>query len=286
MGTVERDLAPLGVEAVDPVEAAEGVGDADGEDVEVSGVDGAGAVALEGKLFHDGVADELLVEVDLGAEVGAADVEEDALAAELGGDVDGAMEPGDAEVGAVLRDVVVGGRLGRVGRGVTVFLGCVGARLAVFACAVLAPEVLLDGGGECDLEAGGWRERSPAAGGRVDGQRLVFAAELAVNPRNVFRKEDVVVLPFGFVVDPETPVFVGNERSVFGVPQLCGLCVGLLGESGSDRSGGGDEGRALQEGAAGDAVRHVLVSLAEHESKKQLPFGDDNQKGKCAIRRA
>ena len=74
-------------------------------------------------------------------------MEEDALAAEIGGDVDAAMEPGDAEVGAVLRDVVVGGCAGG-SVGVAVLLGRVGA------AAVLAPEVLLDGGGQRDLETG------------------------------------------------------------------------------------------------------------------------------------
>ena len=74
-----------------------------------------------------------------------------------------AVEPGDAEVGAVLRDVVVGGWLGRIGRGVAILLG------RVRAAAVLAPEVLLDGGGKRDLEAGVVRECGPAAGGRVDG---------------------------------------------------------------------------------------------------------------------
>src|SRR5215469_1521511 len=151
VGAVERDLAPFGVEAVDPVEAAEGIGDADGEDVGAAGVGGVGAVALEGKLLHDGVADEPLVEVDLGAEVGAADVEEDSLAAHGGGDVDAAVPPGDAEVGAVLRDVIVGGGLRWISRSITVFLRRVGT------AAVLAPEVLFDGGWEGDLKASSLR---------------------------------------------------------------------------------------------------------------------------------
>ena len=90
-----------------------------------AGVGGVGEVALEGELFHDGVADELPVEVDLGAEAGSADVEEDAFAAHVGGDVDGAVPPGDAEVGAVLGDGVVGG--------VAVLLGRVGALTGWFA---------------------------------------------------------------------------------------------------------------------------------------------------------
>ena len=84
------------------------------------------------------------------------------------------------------------------------------------------------------------RECGPAAGGCVDGQRLAFAAELAVDPADVFGQEDVVVLPLGFVVDPETPAFVGDERAVFGVRQLCGLRVCLERECGSDRGGGGE----------------------------------------------
>src|SRR5207302_150981 len=79
VGAVEFDGSPLGVEAVDPVVAAEGVGEADGDEVEAAGVCGVGEVALEGELFHDGVADEFFVEEDLCAEAGAADVEEDAF---------------------------------------------------------------------------------------------------------------------------------------------------------------------------------------------------------------
>src|SRR5437899_2422138 len=58
VGAVEFDGSPLGVEAVDPVVAAEGVGEADGDEVEAPGVCGVGKVALKGKLFHDGIADE------------------------------------------------------------------------------------------------------------------------------------------------------------------------------------------------------------------------------------
>src|SRR5665213_1822076 len=94
---IERDVAPLCVEAVDPVEASEGVGEADGEDVEASGIGGVGEVALEGQLLHDGVADELAVEVDLGAKARSTDVEEDALALHFRRDGDFAMPPRDAE---------------------------------------------------------------------------------------------------------------------------------------------------------------------------------------------
>ena len=38
MGAVEFDGSPLGVEAVDPVVAAEGIGEADADEVEVAGV--------------------------------------------------------------------------------------------------------------------------------------------------------------------------------------------------------------------------------------------------------
>jgi hypothetical protein len=47
-----------------------------------------------------GVADEFFVEVDLGSEVGSADVEEDALALHRRRDVDRSIPPGHAEVGA------------------------------------------------------------------------------------------------------------------------------------------------------------------------------------------
>src|SRR6266480_7423836 len=50
VGAVEFDGSPLGVEAVDPVVTAEGVGEADAEEVEAPGVCGVGEVALEGKL--------------------------------------------------------------------------------------------------------------------------------------------------------------------------------------------------------------------------------------------
>ncbi len=156
VGAVESDGAPLGVEAVDPVVAAEGVGDADGEVIFAAGVRGLGEVALEGELFHDGVADEFAVEVDLGAEVGSADVEEDAFALHGCGDVDGAVPPGDTEVCAVLWDGVVGG--------VAIFFGCVGAG------AVGAPEVLLDRRGEEDFFSCLWREDVPASGGWVGGK--------------------------------------------------------------------------------------------------------------------
>ena len=114
-----------------------------------------------------------------------------------------AAPPGDAEVGAVLRDGVVGG--------VAVLFGGVGA-LAEFA-----PVVLLDGGGEGDVDAVVVVEGSPAAGGFVDGEWFGFAAEDAVLPGDVFGEEEVVVLPLGFFVDPETPVVVGDEGAVFGV---------------------------------------------------------------------
>src|SRR6266550_3672846 len=58
VGAVEFDGSPLGVEAVDPVVAAEGVGEADSHEVEAARVGSVSEVALKGKFFHDGVADE------------------------------------------------------------------------------------------------------------------------------------------------------------------------------------------------------------------------------------
>ncbi len=181
VGAVEFDGSPLGVEAVDPVVAAEGVGEADGDEVEAAGVGCVGEVALEGELFHDGVADEFFVEEDLGAEAGSADVEEDALALPVGGDVDLLAPPGDAEVGAVLRDGVVGG--------VAILVWCVRTRRLVFSCTEFAPVVLLDGGGEGDVDACEVVEETPAAGGLVDGERRGFAAEDAVLPGDVFGED-------------------------------------------------------------------------------------------------
>ncbi len=213
VGAVEFDDSPLGVEAVDPVVAAEGVGEPDGDEVEAAGVCGVGEVALEGELLHDGVADEFLVEEDLGAEACAADMEEDALVFPFGGDLDLLAPPGDAEVDAVLGDGIVGG--------VAVLFGGVGA------AAEFAPVVLLDCGGEGDVDAGEVVEETPASGGLVDGERIGFAAEDAVLPGDVFGEEEGVVLPLGFFVDPETPVVVGDEGAVFGV----GECLsGGLGE--------------------------------------------------------
>ena len=96
-------------------------------------------------------------------------MEEDAFALPFGGDVEGAAPPGDAEVGSVLGDGVVGG--------VAVLFGSVGAG------SEFAPVVLLDGGGEGDVDAGEAIEETPAAGGLVDGERFGFAAEDAVLPR-------------------------------------------------------------------------------------------------------
>ena len=64
-----------------------------------------------------------------------------------------------------------------------------------------------------------WRDRgSPAARRWVDRRAVFgFAAEDAVLPGDVFGEEEFVVLPFGFFVDPETPVVVGDEGAVFGV---------------------------------------------------------------------
>ena len=219
VGAVEFDGSPLGVEAVDPVVAAEGVGEADGEDVEAAGVCGVGEVALEGKLLHDGVADEFSVEEDFGAEAGSADVEEDALAFPFGGDVELATPPRDAEVGSVLRDGVVGG--------VAVLFGGVRARSLVIASSEFAPVVLLDGGGEGDVDAIVGAKSSPAAGGFVDRKWGAFAVEDAFGvDGDVFGEEERIVLPLGFFVDPKTPVVVGDEGAVFWVGDFS-FCGGL-----------------------------------------------------------
>ncbi len=114
--------------------------------------------------------------------------------------------------------------------------------------AEFAPVVLLDGGGEGDVDAGEVVEETPAAGGFVDGEGFGFAAEDAVLPGDVFGEEELVVLPLGFFVDPETPVVVGDEGAVFGVGDLRSgaLCGGGFELCGEGRGGGG-----LQEGAAG-----------------------------------
>ena len=110
-----------------------------------------------------------------------------------------------------MRDGVVGG--------VAILFGGVGA------AAEFAPVVLLDGGGEGDVDAVVGAE-APAAGRFVDGKGFGFAAEDAVLPGDVFGEEEFVVLPFGPFVDPETPVVVGDEGAVFGVGDVSGLRVG------------------------------------------------------------
>ena len=96
-------------------------------------------------------------------------------------------------------------------------------------CAEFAPVVLLDGGGEGDVDAGEVVEETPAAGGLVDGEWGAFAVEDAFGvDGDVFGEEERVVLPLGFFVDPETPVVVGDEGAVFGVGDF-GLCSGLGG---------------------------------------------------------
>ena len=109
--------------------------------------------------------------------------------------------------------------------------------------------MLLDGGGEGDVDAGEVVEEAPAAGGFVDGEGIGFAAEDAVLPGDVFGEEEGVVLPLGFFVDPETPVVVGDEGAVFGVGDF-GFCGGL-GWSGVELGGEGGGGGGLEEGAAG-----------------------------------
>jgi hypothetical protein len=92
----------------------------------------------------------------------------------------------------------------------------------------VAPVVLLDCGGEGDVDAGEVVEEI-RAGGFVDGEWSAFAAEDTVLPGDVFGEEERVVLPFGFFVEPETPAVVGDEDAVFGVGLLRldgGLCGG------------------------------------------------------------
>ena len=246
VGAVEFDGSPLGVEAVDPVVAAEGVGEADGEEVEAAGVGGVGEVALEGKLLHDGVADEFLVEEDLGAEAGSADVEEDALALPVGGDVDRRC-PTRRRRGR--RRSAGWGRRRRSGT----LRGCRGGlpNLPQWCCSTVV--------GRVTLMPVLCARSAPAAGGLVDGERLPLPQRTPFCQEMSSGRKSVVVLPLGFFVDPETPVVVGDEGAVFGVGELAGF--GLVGSASagcdrrrrSVRCGGG-----LQEGAAGDAVGHVL----------------------------
>src|SRR5260370_23509013 len=105
--------------------------------------------------------------------------------------------------------------------------GGVGARSLVFTSAEFAPVVLLDGGGEGDVDAGEGVEQSPASGGFVDGEGGAFAVEDSFGvDGDVFGEEEGVVLRLGFFVDPETPVVVGDVGAVFRVGDF-GFCSPL-----------------------------------------------------------
>ena len=207
VGAVELDRTPLGVEAVDPVVAAEGVGDADGEQILSAGVGGGGEVGLEGQLLHDGVADQLPVEVDLGAQMRSANVQEDALARHGRGDFDLARPPRDAEVGPVLRDGIVGG--------VAILIRRVGAWLAILPRSVLAPEMLLHRPRQCHRDPRRITQHAPPARRRVHRQRLTLASHYSIRTlRYILRQKDRVVLPLGVLIDPQPPALVWNQRAV------------------------------------------------------------------------
>lgn len=241
MRTVEFDGSPLGVEAVDPVVATEWVGDADGQGVEATGLCCVSKVTLERQLFHDGVADQFLIEVDLGAQASSADVEEDAFAAHAGGDFDGTVPPGDAEPGAVLREGVFGG--------VTVLVGRIGA-LAKFA-----PQVLLDGAREGDAKIAGRvrRENLPATGRDVHWKRLAAGHGAVWARGDLVGQVEGVVLPLCLLVHPEVPAVIGNERAVLWPGERFG--EGWLRERRECREEGGRCG-GLQEGAARERLWH------------------------------
>ncbi len=87
--------------------------------------------------------------------------------------------------------------------------------------------MLLDGAGQGDGDAGVVAEALPASGGLVYGEWLAFGEDGSVGVlRDVLGEEDDVVLPFGVLVDPEAPAFVGDEGSVLGVRFLCSLGFG------------------------------------------------------------
>ncbi len=157
-----------------------------------------------------------------------------------------------------MRDGVVGG--------VAVLFGRVGAG------AEFSPVVLLDGSGEGDVDAGEVVEETPAAGGFVDREGFRFAAEDAVLPGDVFGQEEFVVLPLGLFIDPETPVVVGDEGSVFGVGNR-GL-RGVLRRGGFDVRGNAGDGGSLQKSTAGESAHNGSASLAQIENG--LSFRDSS----------
>ena len=68
--------------------------------------------------------------------------------------------------------------------------------------------------------------RRPSRWWTVDGGGSGLPQRTTVLPGDVFGEEEFVVLPFGFFVDPETPVVVGDKGAVFGVGDF-GFCGGL-----------------------------------------------------------
>ena len=139
--------------------------------------------------------------------------------------------------------------------------------------------------------AGAVVEDGPAGGGSVGGERVLCAAESAIDPGYVFGEEDVVVLPFGFAVEVETPAVVGDEGAVFGV----GLCVGLrLRERRLELRGECGCRSGFEEGAAGElwafhcwenfSRKRVVAGWREQATAKetQIPCGNDTKKAGCS----
>src|SRR5215472_605263 len=119
-----RDLdgAPGERVPVDPVVTPAGVGNADRELVAAARYGCVHQIALERKFSEDRIADEHVVEIDLGSQTRAANGEKYSPAAKFVGNVEVAPPPGDPAIGTVLRHGV------RIGP--AIFVGGIGPRPA------------------------------------------------------------------------------------------------------------------------------------------------------------
>jgi hypothetical protein len=195
MALLEFKARPIKPVAIDPVEPAAGISDAKHEQV-LARPRGGAQIAFEGQLFHDGVAHELFVQIDLDALARATDMEQEASADQRSRNFQLPPPPGNAIVGAVFHLVV--------GRLELVFV-------VVGTEARHAPRELLHCGRQHDLAARLATQLRPTAG-RWIGRKL----------REVHfgRQIDAILLPLGERIQPHPPPGVGNDNVIEARPSL------------------------------------------------------------------